>query len=75
MTGKNEWFNIIKESYGDSVKLGDNTSLQVEGAGEVPMVMLDEKMTYINGVMYVLKLQKNLISVNQIVKKNMQIQF
>ena len=64
MTGKLEWFKHLWEVTGQTVTLGDDTMLKVEGINQVSIITPNrEKGTNIDDVVYVPSLKANLISV------------
>ena len=58
--GKKEYFSDIDESYRDSVKLGNNSSMAVTGNGNVRLNMNGNTYTII-GVFFVPELRNNFV--------------
>lgn len=70
MMGKGELFAHIDDSFKTKIRIGDNSTLQVEGMGtmEVPT---KEGMKKVNHVYYIPKLQHNLLSIGQMMENNL----
>ena len=74
MMGKDELFAHIDDSFKTKIRIGDNSTLQVEGMGtmEVPT---KEGMKKVNHVYFIPKLQHNLLSIRQIMENNYKLVF
>ena len=74
MTGKGELFAHMDDSFKTKIRIGDNSTLQVEGMGtmEVPT---KEGMKKVNQVYFIPKLQHNLLSIGQIMENNYKLIF
>ncbi len=76
MTYHGEWFrdvkNLEKPGY---VETGDDTAHPIVHIGNVPLVMQDGKMKYLFDVLHVPNIAKNLVSVGQMIKQGLQVQF
>ncbi|KAM2507575.1 hypothetical protein ACFX1W_029877 [Malus domestica] len=68
MCGKNELFCDLNEGFKDSVKLGNDASLIVQGKGIVRME-IDGIMHVITEVFYLPDLKNNLLSIGQLQEK------
>jgi transposase InsO family protein len=68
MCGKKELFDVFNEEFKDSVKLGNDASLQVQGKGSIRME-IDGIMHVITEVFYVPDLKNNLLSIGQLQEK------
>ncbi|RDX94097.1 hypothetical protein CR513_23570, partial [Mucuna pruriens] len=74
MCGKNEYFSNLDESYKDSVKLGNNSSMAVTGKGNIRLNMND-KTHIVTEVFFVPELKNNLLSIGQLQEKGLSILF
>lgn len=74
MCGRKEYFFDFDESFKDSVKLGNNTSLMVNGKGNIRL-QVNGLAQIITGVFYVPELKNNLLSIGQLQEKGLTIQF
>ncbi|KAJ8770604.1 hypothetical protein K2173_018095 [Erythroxylum novogranatense] len=74
MCGKKEFFFDFDESFKDSVKLGNNSSLIVAGKGNIRL-QANGMSQLITGVFYVPELKNNLLSVGQLQEKGLSILF
>jgi len=72
MCGKKELFDVFNEEFKDSVKLGNDASLQVQGKGNIRME-IDGIMHMITEVFYVPDLKKNLLSIGQLQEKGLAV--
>jgi len=72
MCGKNELFDVFNEEFKDSVKLGNDASLQVQGKGSIRME-IDGIMHVITEVFYVPELKNNLLSIGQLQEKGLAV--
>ncbi|KAD3069142.1 hypothetical protein E3N88_37022 [Mikania micrantha] len=75
MTGAKESFTNLDESFKIEVNLGDKKKLQVEGKGTVKITMQDERYKLLDDVYYAPKLEYNLLSVGQLMKKGYSLTF
>ena len=73
MTGRKEWLADFDESKKSKVKLADNSSLQVEGTGNIVFQMSNGGKAMIKDVLYVLGMKCNLLSVGQLVEKGFSV--
>lgn len=78
MTNRREWFSELRQSRGESIKLGDDATCQVEGTGTILI------QRYVDGkwesgrledVLYIPTLRKNLFSVGVCTQKNHSVTF
>ncbi|GAU36022.1 hypothetical protein TSUD_211600 [Trifolium subterraneum] len=74
MVGNKDWLYELDESYRDTVKLGDDSKMNVMGKGNVKL-SIDGKIHVITGVFYIPGLKSNLLSIGQIQQKNVTIVF
>ncbi|KAM2061102.1 hypothetical protein ACFX1T_046213 [Malus domestica] len=65
MCGKKEIFCDLNEGFKDSVKLGNDASLKVQGNGSI-QIEIDGTMHVITEVFYVPDLKNNLLSIGQL---------
>ena len=72
MTGAKKWFSEIDESFGHSVKLGNNARMAVEGKGTIK-VKVNGLIQVIQDVYYVPELSNNLLSMGQLQERNLAI--
>ena len=72
MSGKKELFCHLDEGFKDSVKLGNDASLIVQGKGSVQME-IDGLMNVITEVFYVPDLKNNLLSIGQLQEKGLAV--
>ncbi|XP_008238819.1 PREDICTED: uncharacterized protein LOC103337440 [Prunus mume] len=72
MCGKKEMFGELDSSFKESVKLGNNSSLIVQGKGNVQMEV-NGIIHVIIGVFYIPDLQKNLLSIGQLQEKGLTV--
>jgi hypothetical protein len=72
MCGKKELFDVFNEEFKDSVKLGNDASLQVQGKGSIRME-IDGIMHVITEVFYVPDLKNNLLSIGQLQEKGLAV--
>lgn len=72
MGGKKEFFNTLNEDFRDSVKLGNNTYLNVMGRGSIRM-QIGDVTHIITKAYYVPQLKKNLLSIGQLQEKGLAI--
>ena len=75
MTSHKEWFHELREPERPGyVETGDNTTHPIRHIGNVPFGK-EGKQTYINNVLHVPTITKNLVSIGQIVEQGMQVRF
>nr|KYP33374.1 Retrovirus-related Pol polyprotein from transposon TNT 1-94 [Cajanus cajan] len=74
MCGKKEYFSDLDETYKDSVKLGNNSSMTVVGKGNVRLRMNGTTYIVID-VIFVPDLRNNLLSIGQLQEKGLSILF
>ncbi|XP_037494382.1 uncharacterized protein LOC119370394 [Jatropha curcas] len=74
MCGKEEYFFDLDERFKDFVKLGNNSSLNVRGKGNIRLLMHGIS-PIITGVFYVPDLKNNLLSIGQLQEKGLSILF
>lgn len=73
MTGNIQWFEDFKEtSSGANIYLGDDRGYQIKGYGNIPVVFPDGIIRHIHNVMYILWIEKNLISVSTMTSQNLK---
>lgn len=72
MCGKKKYFSNLDESYKDSVKLDNNSSMAVTGKGNIRLNMND-KILSVTEVFFVLELRNNLLSIGQLQEKGLSI--
>ena len=75
LSGKKELFSDLDESYHTSVKLGDNSKLEVLGKGKIAIRLKDGSLNYISDVFYAPGICQNLLSVGQLVEKGYDLKF
>ncbi|XP_074378095.1 uncharacterized protein LOC141719617 [Apium graveolens] len=68
MSGDKELFSSLNENFRHSVKLGNNTRMKVVGKGSIKLP-LNDMMSTITEVYYVIELKKNLLSLGQLQEK------
>ncbi|GAU43011.1 hypothetical protein TSUD_28300 [Trifolium subterraneum] len=74
MIGNKDWMYEFDETYRDSVKLGDDSKMQVMGKGNVKL-SINGRVHVISSVYYIPGLKTNLLSIGQIQQKNVTIVF
>ncbi|GJV64547.1 putative RNA-directed DNA polymerase [Tanacetum coccineum] len=74
MCGNKERFVDLDESFSNTVKLGNNTRMTVEGKGSMKLV-LNEATYVIKDVYYVPELKNNLLSIGQLQQKGLSFLF
>ena len=70
MCGKKEFFCDLNEGFKDSVKLGNDASLKVQGKGSIRME-IDGTMHMVTEVFFVPDLKNNLLSIGQLQEKGL----
>ncbi|XP_019455195.1 PREDICTED: uncharacterized protein LOC109356326 [Lupinus angustifolius] len=73
MTGHKEWFTSLDNSVKTKVKFADDSSINVEGIGEILIRRKDGASSSISNVLYVLRMRNNLISLGQLLEKGYKI--
>lgn len=74
MCGKKEYFSDLDESFKNSVKLGNDSSMAVLGKGNVRL-QVNGVVQIITEVFYVPELKNNLLSIGQLQEKGLTILF
>ncbi|RDX74672.1 hypothetical protein CR513_45547, partial [Mucuna pruriens] len=74
MCGKNEYFSNLDESYKNSVKLGNNSSMTVTGKGNIRLNM-NGKTHIVTEVFFVPELRNNMLSIGQLQENGLSILF
>jgi hypothetical protein len=74
MIGNKDWLYEFDENYKDSVRLGDDSRMNVMGRGNV-MMCINGRIHVITSVFYIPGLKTNLLSIGQIQQKNVTIVF
>ncbi|MCH81218.1 retrovirus-related pol polyprotein from transposon tnt 1-94, partial [Trifolium medium] len=74
MIGTKEWLFDFDEKFRETVKLGDNSTMQVMGKGNVKLYLAG-KISIITDVYYHPELKNNLLSIGQLQQKNLTIVF
>ncbi|KAI5316392.1 hypothetical protein L3X38_036099 [Prunus dulcis] len=70
MCGKKDFFCDLNEGFKDSVKLGNDASLKVQGKGSIRME-IDGTMHMVTEVFFVPDLKNNLLSIGQLQEKGL----
>lgn len=71
MTGSKESFVTLDETFKLEVRLGDRKKLAVEGKGTVKIQTSHNDFKFLEHVYYAPKLEYNLLSVGQLMKKGL----
>ena len=74
MCGHKEFFSEIDESFRKSVKLGNNSSIDVVGKGKIHL-QINQLSQIITEVFYIPELKNNLFSIGQLQEKGLGILF
>ncbi|KAL2324779.1 hypothetical protein Fmac_023837 [Flemingia macrophylla] len=74
MCGKNEYFCELDENFSDSMKLGNNSNMVVNGKDNIRLDV-NGVISIISGVFYVPELKNNLLSLGQLQEKGLSILF
>ncbi|CAJ2658399.1 unnamed protein product [Trifolium pratense] len=74
MIGTKEWLFDYDDTFRETVKLGDNSTMSVMGKGNVK-ISLQGKISVITDVYYLPNLRNNLLSIGQLQQKNLTIVF
>ncbi|GAU39416.1 hypothetical protein TSUD_323640 [Trifolium subterraneum] len=74
MIGIKEWLFDFDDKFRETVKLGDNSTMQVMGKGNVKLYLAG-KVSVITDVYYLPELKNNLLSIGQLQQKNLIIVF
>ncbi|KAD5960996.1 hypothetical protein E3N88_12469 [Mikania micrantha] len=75
MTSAKGSFVMLNASFKISVRLGDKKNLEVEGKGTVQILMKDGTLKFLEDVYYAPKLEYNLLSVGQLMRKGYSLLF
>ena len=75
MTGNRNWLINFDENRKSTVRFADNRSIQAEGVGDVLLKRRDGKDAMITDVLFVPKMDTNLISLGQLLEKGFTIGF
>ncbi|KAC9138561.1 hypothetical protein E3N88_46304 [Mikania micrantha] len=75
MTGAKESFTNLDSSFKLEVNLGDKKKLKVEGKGTVKIMMNGDRYKLLDDVYYAPKLEYNLLSVGQLMRKGYSLTF
>ncbi|RDY02325.1 hypothetical protein CR513_14226, partial [Mucuna pruriens] len=70
--GKKKYFSELDENFSDSVKLGNNSNMVVNGKGNIRLDV-NGVISIISGVFYVPELKNNLLSLGQLQEKGLNI--
>ncbi|KAI5418520.1 hypothetical protein KIW84_042954 [Lathyrus oleraceus] len=62
LSGNKELFSDLDENFHSTVKLGDNSKIQVLGKGKIAIRLKDGYLNYISDVLYVPDICQNLLS-------------
>lgn len=73
MMGRKYWFVKINYAMKSEVKLADDTALAVEGIGDVLIERRDGRNSWINDVLYILRIKCNILSIGQLLEKGYKI--
>jgi len=72
MTSHGEWFKDTKDLKTPGfVETGDDTTHSITQISKVPLSMQDGQMKYLNDVLHVPTITKNLVSVGQMVEQGL----
>jgi len=74
MCGKKEYFSELDENFSNSMKLGNNSNMVVNGKGNIRLDV-NGVISIISGVFYVPELKNNLLSLGQLQEKGLSILF
>ena len=76
MTRNKQWFEDFKKTKsGAKIYLGDDRGYQIKRHGNVPIILPDENIRHIQNMMYVPRINKNLIFVSMIIDQNLKVEF
>src|ERR1044072_2337374 len=75
LSGNKELFSDLDEKFHATVKLGDNSKLEVLGKGKVAIRLKDGSLNYISDVFYAPGIYQNLLSVGQLAEKGYDLKF
>ncbi|KAD5802841.1 hypothetical protein E3N88_14201 [Mikania micrantha] len=75
MTGSKESFTVLDETFKLEVNLGDKKKLGVESRGTVKIPLKNDKYKLLDDVYYAPRLEYNLLSVGQLMKKGYSLMF
>ncbi|GAU16044.1 hypothetical protein TSUD_339150 [Trifolium subterraneum] len=74
MIGTKEWLFDFDDTFRETVKLGDNSTMPVMGKGNVK-ICLQGRISVITNVYYLPNLRNNLLSIGQLQEKNLTVVF
>ncbi|WVY90763.1 hypothetical protein V8G54_036277 [Vigna mungo] len=69
MTGRREWLVDLDSSIRSCVKFADNSTIMAEGIGKVLINCKNDKIAYMEDVLYVPTMKSNLLSLGQLLEK------
>jgi hypothetical protein len=76
MTCNKNWYRNFKETCnGAHIYLGDDLSDQINGYGDILVTLLNGNVRHIHNVVYVPRINKNLIYVSTITYHNFNVEF
>ena len=76
MTGNRHSFENFEETTcGDNIYLGDDKRYQINGYDDIPVMLPNGNIRYIENVMYVLVIKKNMIFVSMVAYHDLQVEF
>ncbi|XP_058731653.1 uncharacterized protein LOC131603368 [Vicia villosa] len=73
MTGRKDWFVKINQATKNEVKFADDTTLAVDGVGDVLIIRRDGGHSLIRDVLYIFEIKCNLLSIGQFLEKDYMI--
>lgn len=74
MTGNKEWFSNLEDGFNRTVKLGNDTRMEVKARGSI-RVQINGIIQVISDVYYIPELKSNLLSIGQLQEKGLAIYF
>ena len=76
MTSQKQWFERLEKiERPDYVEMGHNMTHSIEHIGRIPIFVKEGKAKYMENVIHVLNIAKNLIFVGQMVEQGMKVKF
>ena len=75
LSGNKELFSDLDENFHATVKLGDDSKLEVLGKGKIAIRLKDGSLNYISDVFYAPGICQNLLSVGQLAEKGYDLKF
>lgn len=69
MTGRREWLVNLNPSIKSSLKFADNSTIMVKGIDRVLITCKNDKIAYMDDVLYVPTIKSNLLSLGQLLEK------